>query len=75
MTAGPIKRGRHVAALTFTPWPFSEQEFIAAEGSTATDAYLACTQKARFEHGWTPPRWWQWWRSEDFAEPRVSAMA
>lgn len=75
MPAAQIKRGRHVAALTYTPWPFSEQEFIAAEGATSADAYLACTLKARSELGWTPPRRWQWWRRDDFVEPRVTAMA
>lgn len=75
MPTAAIKRGRHVAALTYTRWPFSEQQFIAAEGATATDAYLACTQKARSEAGWTSPRWWQWWRREDFVETLVSPMA
>lgn len=37
---------------------------------SATAGYYAALVMAR-EDGWTPPRWWHWWRRDDFPNWRL----
>jgi hypothetical protein len=62
---------QYSACLTVTDFPFTKQRYIAAFGPTSDEAVVRCNRLAARE-GWTPPKWWQWWRHRDATAPYVS---
>lgn len=42
----------------------STRQWRVRDCETQLDAY-ACAYGWAFTEGWSPPRWWQWWRRND----------
>lgn len=63
MSLAPVTHP-YFAVVLVTKTPFSETIAIDGHGRTEEEALVDWRQNADAA-GWTPPRWWQWWRRRD----------
>lgn len=64
-----LERKEHDAFIIATDSLCSEPRYILAFGDTEQEAKDECEREAR-KQGWTPPRWWQFWRLNDSVAPQ-----
>jgi hypothetical protein len=51
---------------------WGHNSFGVSNQPTAEEAQRVCIEWAT-KHGWTPPKWWQWWRWGDTKLPQSFA--
>jgi hypothetical protein len=62
-----IEPARHTVILRWTHWDGTITSWRDAGPDLATAWHDVVTNAGRA--GWTPPRWWQWWRRHDSRPP------
>ena len=64
---------RYLATMSFKRWPLGDRRLIEAQGVSEPEACAACIAIAEAD-GWTPPKWWQWWRRRDSSKPFANRL-
>ena len=55
--------------LVWTPTPCSGTTMYEVNGHATPEAAWDAVARWAAGDGWTPPRWWQWWRWHDTTVP------
>jgi hypothetical protein len=55
--------------LHWTPGPFDGTMIYGVRGCATPEAAWEAVVATAQRDGWTPPRWWQWWRKRDTKIP------